>query len=208
MLAFTLDLKGIASTLVYRVNHCRPTKNKGKTPSNIAQDDGAYHPPYAVSQPNLELEHAPVPSAKPWLNHPLTHTNHSLPPLSPPKDDPFTPEELSKFNGSDASKPVYVAIKGQIFDVSPKREMYSPGKGYHIFAGKDGSAGLGKSSLKPEDAISDYSGLDEKELKVLDDWVNYYTKVRSAPSDAHDDVHAENTPPPCFLCRDTTSWAN
>jgi membrane-associated progesterone receptor component len=28
------------------------------------------------------------------------------------------------------------------------------------------------SSLKPEDAVSDYSSLDEKELKVLDDWVS------------------------------------
>lgn len=28
------------------------------------------------------------------------------------------------------------------------------------------------SSLKPEDAVSDYSTLDEKQLKVLDDWVS------------------------------------
>ena len=62
---------------------------------------------------------------------------------------------------------------GKVFDVSPKREMYSPGKGYHIFAGKDGSRGLGMSSLKPEDAVSDYSTLDDKQLKVLDDWVRY-----------------------------------
>jgi len=32
--------------------------------------------------------------------------------LIPPKDDPFTLEELKAFDGSDASKPVYVAIKG------------------------------------------------------------------------------------------------
>lgn len=54
-------------------------------------------------------------------------------------------------------------------------DLYSsqivPGKGYHIFAGKDASKGLGMSSLKPEDAVSDYSSLDEKQLKVLDDWV-------------------------------------
>ena len=37
-----------------------------------------------------------------------------------------------------------------------------------IFAGKDASKGLGKSSLKPEDAIADYSSLDEKEKGVLD----------------------------------------
>lgn len=28
------------------------------------------------------------------------------------------------------------------------------------------------SSLKPEDAVSDYSTLDEKQMKVLDDWVS------------------------------------
>jgi len=32
---------------------------------------------------------------------------------SPPKDDPFTPEELSKYDGTDRSKPILVAIKGE-----------------------------------------------------------------------------------------------
>ena len=35
--------------------------------------------------------------------------------LAPPKDDPFTLEQLKEFDGSDASKPIYVAIKGKIF---------------------------------------------------------------------------------------------
>lgn len=34
--------------------------------------------------------------------------------------------------------------------------------------GKDGSRGLGMSSLNPEDAVSDYSTLSEKEMSVLD----------------------------------------
>jgi hypothetical protein len=55
--------------------------------------------------------------------------------------------------------------------VSNKREVYGPGGSYHVFAGKDGSKGLGQSSLKVEDAIADYSSLSEAELKVLDDWV-------------------------------------
>lgn len=121
--------------------------------------------------------------------------------FSPPKDDPISVEELKQYDGTDESKPVYVAVKGTVFDVSPKREMYgmsaplllpclhrtsfssdrvlllpshrtAPGKGYHIFAGKDGSRGLGMSSLKPEDAVADYSTLDDKQLKVLDDWVS------------------------------------
>lgn len=32
--------------------------------------------------------------------------------LQPPKDDPFTLEQLKEFDGSDPSKPIYVAIKG------------------------------------------------------------------------------------------------
>lgn len=32
--------------------------------------------------------------------------------LAPPKDDPFTLEQLKEFDGSVASKPIYVAIKG------------------------------------------------------------------------------------------------
>ena len=34
------------------------------------------------------------------------------PDLAPPKDDPFTLEQLRDYDGSDSSKPIYVAIKG------------------------------------------------------------------------------------------------
>lgn len=32
--------------------------------------------------------------------------------LDPPKNDPFTQEQLESYDGTDTSKPVYVAIKG------------------------------------------------------------------------------------------------
>lgn len=44
-----------------------------------------------------------------------------------------------------------------------------------MFAGKDGSRGLGLSSLKPEDAVADYSTLDEKSMKVLEDWYSFFS---------------------------------
>lgn len=66
---------------------------------------------------------------------------------------------------------------GTIFDVSAKTDVYGPGKSYNVFAGKDGSRGLGLSSLKEEDAIADYSQLDEKHLKVLDDWHVFFSYV-------------------------------
>jgi membrane-associated progesterone receptor component len=38
--------------------------------------------------------------------------------IAPPKDDPISTEDLSKCDGTDSSKPTYVAIKGTVFDVS------------------------------------------------------------------------------------------
>ncbi|KAG0313704.1 hypothetical protein BGZ99_008645 [Dissophora globulifera] len=86
----------------------------------------------------------------------------------------FTPEQLADYDGTKPEKGIYVAIKGTIFDVSAKGAMYGPGGGYHCFAGKDASKALGKSSLKPEDCIADFSELDEKEMKTLDDWVVFF----------------------------------
>jgi hypothetical protein len=35
----------------------------------------------------------------------------------------------------------------------------------------------GKSSLKPEDAIPDYKTLEPAEMKVLDQWYDFFSKV-------------------------------
>jgi len=43
-----------------------------------------------------------------------------------------------------------------------------------VFAGKDASKGLGLSSVKPEDAVPDYSTLDEASKKTLDGWYEFY----------------------------------
>ena len=53
--------------------------------------------------------------------------------LEPPKDTPITPAELSQHDGSN-DKPIYVAIKGTVFDVTKKADMYGAGKSYNIFA--------------------------------------------------------------------------
>jgi hypothetical protein len=39
-----------------------------------------------------------------------------------------------------------------------------------VFAGKDGSRGLAKSSVAPADAVPQWSDLSEKEKGVLNDW--------------------------------------
>lgn len=106
--------------------------------------------------------------------------------------------ELAKYDGSDPSLPIYVAIKGDIFDVSNNRDAYgTKGKGYNCFAGKDASKvrirplqpghnakygnpislqALGKSSLNLEDCVADYSDLTEKELETLNQWHAFFAK--------------------------------
>ncbi|EKM54802.1 uncharacterized protein PHACADRAFT_258917 [Phanerochaete carnosa HHB-10118-sp] len=96
--------------------------------------------------------------------------------LAPPKDDPFTLEQLKPYDGSDPSKPIYVAIKGTVFDVSRKRETYGKGGSYNLFAGRDASRALGMSSLKEQDASPDYSTLSESDMKVLNDWHEFFSK--------------------------------
>ena len=66
---------------------------------------------------------------------------------------------------------------GTIFDVSSKADVYGQGKSYNVFAGKDGSRGLGLSSLDAENAVADYSSLNEKEMVVLNDWHSFFSYV-------------------------------
>ncbi|PHH90430.1 hypothetical protein CDD83_3667 [Cordyceps sp. RAO-2017] len=94
--------------------------------------------------------------------------------LDPPKSDPIPVAELAKATGVDGGK-CYVAIKGKVFDVTGNK-AYQPGGSYHVFAGKDASRALGKSSTKPEDVQADWHDLSDKEKGVLDDWITFFTK--------------------------------
>jgi hypothetical protein len=98
-----------------------------------------------------------------------------------------------------------VAIKGKVYDVTGK-PMYQPGGSYHgmspchgvephtnldymditipnhvanlspVFAGKDASRALGKTSTKPEDVSPEWQSLDEKEKQTLNDWITFFSK--------------------------------
>ncbi|CAO3695949.1 unnamed protein product [Umbelopsis ramanniana] len=98
------------------------------------------------------------------------------PPPPPPKDDLITADYLAKCDGHNPEFPIYVAIRGEVFDVSNNKDAYGPGKGYNVFCGKDSSKALGKSSLKPEDCIPDISELTETELQTLDQWYAFFSK--------------------------------
>ncbi|CAG7869741.1 unnamed protein product [Brassica rapa] len=103
-------------------------------------------------------------------------------PLPPPVQlGEITEEELKQYDGSDSKKPLLMAIKGQIYDVSQSRMFYGPGGPYALFAGKDASRALAKMSFEESDLTGDISGLGPFELDALQDWeykfMSKYVKV-------------------------------
>ncbi|KAE9618275.1 hypothetical protein Lal_00046947 [Lupinus albus] len=105
-----------------------------------------------------------------------------MPPLRPPVQlGEITEEELKAYDGSDLEKPLLMAIKGQIYDVSQSRMFYGPGGPYALFAGKDASRALAKMSFEEKDLTGDTSGLGAFELEALQDWeykfMSKYVKV-------------------------------
>ncbi|XP_050218566.1 probable steroid-binding protein 3 [Mercurialis annua] len=82
----------------------------------------------------------------------------------------FTAEQLIQYNGTDPSKPIYLAIRGRVFDVSTAKSFYGPGGSYAMFSGKDASRALAKMSKNDEDISPNVDGLTEKEVGVLNDW--------------------------------------
>jgi hypothetical protein len=44
----------------------------------------------------------------------------------------FTPEELARYDGSSEKRPVYVAVDGEVYDVSANRRVYGKGGSYNM----------------------------------------------------------------------------
>ncbi|XXH03551.1 hypothetical protein Hte_009956 [Hypoxylon texense] len=94
--------------------------------------------------------------------------------LDPPKDDPISIEELAKADGTEGQK-AYVAIKGKVYDVSGNK-AYRSGGSYHVFAGKDASRALAKTSTKAEDVKPEWEDLDDEKKQTLEDWNTFFSK--------------------------------
>jgi len=104
------------------------------------------------------------------------------PPLPAPTQlGEITAEELQTYDGNDVNKPLLMAIKGQIYDVSQSRAFYGPGGPYALFAGKDASRALAKMSFEEKDLTGDVEGLSAYESEALTDWeykfMSKYVKV-------------------------------
>ncbi|KAJ5331918.1 hypothetical protein N7476_001701 [Penicillium atrosanguineum] len=79
----------------------------------------------------------------------------------------LTPVELSLYNGTDPSLPIYLAVNGSIFDVSANPMIYGPGGSYNFFAGRDATRAFVTGCFK-EDLTTDVGGVEEMFLPVED----------------------------------------
>mmetsp|Transcript_3288 Transcript_3288/g.9451 ORF Transcript_3288/g.9451 Transcript_3288/m.9451 type:complete len:253 (+) Transcript_3288:165-923(+) len=80
-----------------------------------------------------------------------------------------TPAELAEHDGRDPSKPILLAIRGCVYDVSKGRDFYGPG-GAYPFAGKEVARALAKTSLEPKDFTAVVDDLSQTEMDTLRGW--------------------------------------
>ncbi|KAJ5683300.1 hypothetical protein N7462_006465 [Penicillium macrosclerotiorum] len=110
------------------------------------------------------------------------------PPVTLPRGPPpvvfrtYTPKTLIEFNGEN-DRPVFLAVRGRVFDVSPGRNFYGPGGPYENFAGRDASRGLAHQSFDEEMLTKDLSAplddlkdLDADQLENLQSWEERFSE--------------------------------
>ncbi|OAL05003.1 cytochrome b5 [Phaeosphaeriaceae sp. SRC1lsM3a] len=77
----------------------------------------------------------------------------------------LTDAELLAYDGSDPSKPIYLAINGTIYDVSISPSTYGPGGSYHFFAGKDAARAF-LTGCFAEDSVPDLRGVEQMYMPI------------------------------------------
>eukprot|EP00842_Homolaphlyctis_polyrhiza_P003451 jgi/Hompol1/4106/HPOL_001727-RA len=89
----------------------------------------------------------------------------------------FSVSELAQYDGSDPSKPIYIALEGIVYDVTEGRNYYGPGGGYEFFAGKDATRAYITGCFKTH-LTHDLRGLSDAEAKSISTWTNFYAKSK------------------------------
>jgi hypothetical protein len=69
-----------------------------------------------------------LPYLQPYLNQ---IAEHPLNPLGRKMID-FSPAKLARFDGTDENRPVYLALDGEVYDVTANRRVYGKGGSYNM----------------------------------------------------------------------------
>jgi membrane-associated progesterone receptor component len=101
-------------------------------------------------------------------------TNAPQVPAPQAEERDYSLPELSEYDGSDPTKPLLIAIRGQVYDVTRGRDFYGPGGPYGMFAGKDCTRALAKMSFDEHLFTGDTAGLQPDELDKLEEWIEMF----------------------------------
>ncbi|PVG03587.1 cytochrome b5 [Serendipita vermifera] len=85
----------------------------------------------------------------------------------------FTEQMLAKYDGSDPKLPIYLAIDGDVYDVSANRATYGPGGSYHLMVGVDAARSFGTGCFK-DHRTHDLRGLTEEEMQGVNHWKKFF----------------------------------
>ncbi|KAI0260921.1 cytochrome b5 [Gloeopeniophorella convolvens] len=101
----------------------------------------------------------------------------------------FSEHGLSAFDGSDPTKPIYLAIDGDVYDVSSNRRVYGPGGSYALMSGVDAARAFGTGCFK-DHRTHDLRGLSEGERRGVEHWKTFF-----ADHKAYHKIGRVNHPP-------------
>jgi predicted heme/steroid binding protein len=93
----------------------------------------------------------------------------------PAQQQLFTEGMLAQYDGSDPSKPIYISIDGDVYDVSANRRVYGPGGSYGILAGAEGGRSFATGCFETH-RTHDYRGLTDKELASVEHWKKFFAE--------------------------------
>ena len=102
----------------------------------------------------------------------------------------FDAETLAQYTGV-GDTPIYISVKGTVFDVTSGRDFYGPGKSYNVFAGKEASRCLGKMEINDNEANCSWRNLSEEHMNTLNDWEAKYRSKYPAVGVFKPDPHFE-----------------
>jgi len=94
------------------------------------------------------------------------------------KEGVFSKEELYNHRATeDKSQALWLAIMGEIFDVSKGRESYyGPTGGYKFFTGIDGTRAFVTGEFNETGLRPDINGLTPEQVKSIKEWKDFYHK--------------------------------
>ena len=96
-----------------------------------------------------------------------------------PRD--FTIEQLREFDGKRSEK-IFIALKGEVYDVTAAADYYGPEGTYHCFAGRDASRAMAKLSFEETELGNPrIDDLGPFERDVLEQWVEKFKFVKHYP---------------------------